>query len=176
MAALLAAYEWLFKQKPLPNRVVPIDTDAPGPTATVTPTSTSTATQTPTSTAAQTPTQLVSFQLLTPQDGETIPAMGKVMFSWGTMQGATLYRLEITMPNGTIIPFETEIRVLTATLNPCQWQGLIIGRSLPWIQSVQVYAQPIPSPSSCPRQFLQSHIMAVAAVAQLPMDPSLEGP
>ena len=105
-AAFLAACEWLIKPKALPKTIVPSpNTDTPEPTATAT--QTSTATQTPTATVTQMPTQISCLNLLTPANNAELDAIGKVTFSWQAMQGAASYKLEITLPTGQVISFNT---------------------------------------------------------------------
>ena len=61
-----------------------------------------------TATSIPTLTSLPCFKLLTPENGAVLQPTGNITFSWETMPGATRYRLEIIMPNGTVIPVETE--------------------------------------------------------------------
>jgi hypothetical protein len=69
-------------------------------------TATFTPTATQTSTLKDTPIP-ACFQLLTPPDNEILPALGKVTFSWEAMPGGVKYKLEIILPTGGIVPFET---------------------------------------------------------------------
>jgi hypothetical protein len=77
-------------------------------TFTPTATATSTATSTPTATPTFTPEPLICSQLLTPEDGAELPYEGKVIFSWSGLDNATKYILEITMPSGNIVSFESD--------------------------------------------------------------------
>lgn len=77
-------------------------TDTPSPTSTSTPTATPTETLTPT------PTEIPCFSLLTPENEAKLKALGKVTFSWGAMQGAFNYKLEIILPSRQSIFFETD--------------------------------------------------------------------
>ena len=79
-------------------------------TATFTPTATatSTATSTPTATPTFTPEPLICSQPLTPEDGAELPYIGKAIFSWTEIEDAKEYILEITMPSGNIVTFESD--------------------------------------------------------------------
>lgn len=46
--------------------------------------------------------------LLTPVDGGEIPPVGKVTFSWTVMDEAGKYVLNIILPTGDVVPFETD--------------------------------------------------------------------
>ena len=76
------------------------------PTPTASPTATST--PTPTATPTNTPTPPVCVELLTPEDGIEVPAVGKVTFSWTPLDGASRYLLNIILPSGNIVTFETD--------------------------------------------------------------------
>lgn len=65
-----------------------------------------TLTKTPTQVPSQTP--LGCMSLLTPLDGVEIPATGKLTFSWEPMIGVSSYVLNIILPSGTMISFETK--------------------------------------------------------------------
>lgn len=99
-AALLAACERLVKPVTLPDA-------GTAPTATGTPEPTATATATPTPTETATPTEIPCFKLLTPEDGAKLNPVGRVTFSWEPMPGAASYRLEITLPTGQVVSFDT---------------------------------------------------------------------
>ncbi len=81
----------------------------PTPINTNTPASTSPPTETlpPTSTPSSTPTEIPCFRLQSPENGATVPAIGRITFSWEAMPGTKHYRLEFTLPNGADVPFET---------------------------------------------------------------------
>ena len=82
---------------------------------TLTPTSTDTKTPeppptnapTPTPTDPPTPTEIPCFRLLSPENGTKLNPIGKVTFSWESMQGAIIYRLEIILPSAQSVFFET---------------------------------------------------------------------
>ena len=102
--------------------LTPTSTDTPQPTATNAPTST------PTDTPS--PTPIPCFKLLTPENGTTLPAIGKVTFSWEAMPGATRYQLQITLPSGQVVPFDVEgtsnTRYLESFLTAGIYQWLVI--------------------------------------------------
>ena len=64
------------------------------------------ATQSPTKAQSLTPPGCVT--LLTPLNGTEIPAMGKVTFSWNPMSGASSYVMNIILPSGVTVSFETK--------------------------------------------------------------------
>jgi len=64
------------------------------------------ATETPTETPTVTPIACVT--LLTPINGAEIPPVGKVTFSWTPMDEAGNYVLNIILPSGEIVSFETD--------------------------------------------------------------------
>ena len=66
-----------------------------------------TATNTPTEIPTETP--IPCLKLLTPENETLLPEIGKVTFSWEAMPGADKYLLELTLPNGTIVPFKTQL-------------------------------------------------------------------
>lgn len=80
------------------------------PPATETP-----ATEAPTESEAPPPTEVPAteepfcFQLLTPENEAVLPNVGKITFSWEPISGADRYLLEISLPNGTVVPFETQL-------------------------------------------------------------------
>ena len=43
---------------------------------------------------------------LSPEDGDTLGAVGKAVFSWEPMEGAAKYFIEFTMPSGQPVTFE----------------------------------------------------------------------
>jgi hypothetical protein len=53
-------------------------------------------------------TSIPCFHLLTPGSGSELQSIGNINFTWETMPGATRYRLEIIVPDGTVIPIDTE--------------------------------------------------------------------
>ncbi len=63
-------------------------------------------TEEPTETPTETPIACVT--LLSPVDGVEIPPVGKVTFSWTTLDEAGKYVLNIILPSGDIVPFETD--------------------------------------------------------------------
>lgn len=74
----------------------PVEPDAPIPTPTETPTPTPTA------------TPFVCAKLFSPENGLELPAVGKVTFAWEPVEGADSYLLNFTLPNGTLVTFETD--------------------------------------------------------------------
>jgi hypothetical protein len=64
------------------------------------------ATEAPTKAPSKTPLSCVT--LLTPPNGAEIPAMGKVTFSWNPMNEATFYALNLMLPSGETVSFETK--------------------------------------------------------------------
>jgi hypothetical protein len=63
-------------------------------------------TEEPTETPTETPIACVT--LLTPVNGVEIPPVGKVTFSWTPMDEAGKYILNIILPTGDVVPFETD--------------------------------------------------------------------
>ena len=59
-------------------------------------------------TEAPTAPPLACVTLLTPINGVEIPHVGKVTFSWTPMDEAGNYVLNIILPSGDIVPFETD--------------------------------------------------------------------
>lgn len=87
-------------------------------TSTVTPTRTTTSLQTATSTPTVSPkkasltqkdtsTPNPCFKLLTPENGSMLNASGIVTFLWEELPGAEMYKLEITMPTGIVVTFNS---------------------------------------------------------------------
>ena len=64
------------------------------------------ATELPTEVPTEPP--LACVTLLTPINGVEIPPVGKVTFSWTPMDEAGNYVLNIILPSGDIVPFETD--------------------------------------------------------------------
>jgi hypothetical protein len=64
------------------------------------------ATEAPTKAPSKTPLSCVT--LLTPPNGAEIPAIGKVTFSWNPMNEATFYVLNIMLPSGETVSFDTK--------------------------------------------------------------------
>ena len=108
-------------------------TATPTQTATNTPTPTSTSTATPTNTptptATNTPTEtpIPCFKLLSPENGATLEIIGKVIFSWETMQGAEKYEIEFTLPTSQTVKFET-----TETSHTRYIESLALGGEFFW--------------------------------------------
>jgi hypothetical protein len=65
-------------------------------------------TEEPIITEEPTETPIACVTLLTPVNGIEIPPVGKVTFSWTAIDEAGKYVLNIILPSGEIIPFETE--------------------------------------------------------------------
>lgn len=59
-------------------------------------------------TEAPTETPIACVTLLSPVNGVEIPPVGKVTFSWTPLDEAGKYVLNIILPTGDIIPFETD--------------------------------------------------------------------
>ncbi len=96
------------RDEPPPPSATPSATDAPPPTATPSPTPSPTPTPTAAPSATPTPTPVPCFRLLAPQNGTSLPALGKVTFAWEAMPGAARYELRFTLPSGQTVSFETE--------------------------------------------------------------------
>jgi hypothetical protein len=47
-------------------------------------------------------------KLISPENGSNVPAVGKVTFAWEPVVDADSYLLNFTLPNGTIVTFETD--------------------------------------------------------------------
>jgi hypothetical protein len=45
--------------------------------------------------------------MLTPENGITLPVMGKITFIWQPMPGAARYHLQITLPGGKLLAIDT---------------------------------------------------------------------
>ena len=67
---------------------------------------TATSTEVPTVAPSMTPPSCLS--LLTPLNGAELPAVGKVTFSWSPMNEAIFYALNIMLPSGETVSFETK--------------------------------------------------------------------
>jgi hypothetical protein len=80
---------------------------APEPTAAPTEPLTGPATQEPVITEAPTEPPPACVTLLTPENGADLPATGKVIFSWAPMAEAGSYILNIILPSGEVLTFET---------------------------------------------------------------------
>jgi len=63
-------------------------------------------TEEPTETPTETPIACVT--LLTPVNGAEIPPVGKATFSWTARDEAGKYVLNIILPSGDVVPFETD--------------------------------------------------------------------
>ncbi len=63
-------------------------------------------TEEPTETPTETPIACVT--LLSPVNGVEIPPVGKITFSWTPMNEAGKYVLNVILPSGDIVPFETD--------------------------------------------------------------------
>lgn len=60
-------------------------------------------------TATKTPTKVPDcMALLTPRNDAEIPAIGKVTFSWNPVNAASFYVLDLILPSGTTVSFETK--------------------------------------------------------------------
>jgi hypothetical protein len=65
-------------------------------------------TEEPIVTEEPTETPIACVTLLSPVNGEEIPPVGKVTFSWTALDEAGKYVLNIILPSGDIVPFETD--------------------------------------------------------------------
>ena len=65
-------------------------------------------TEEPIVTEESTEAPIVCVTLLTPVNGVEIPPVGKVTFSWTPMNEAGKYVLNIILPSGVVVPFETD--------------------------------------------------------------------
>jgi hypothetical protein len=97
-------------------------------TATLEPVPTSTPTIPPSSTPSGCPT------LLTPLNGTEVPAIGKVTFSWDPVDKATVYVLNLILPSGQTVSFETK-----QTFRGQYMEAFPAGGSYQW--SVSAYTQ-----------------------------------
>jgi hypothetical protein len=59
-------------------------------------------------TQAPTKPSLACVTLLTPENSADLPPTGKVTFSWTPMDGADSYNLNIILPSGETVTFETD--------------------------------------------------------------------
>jgi hypothetical protein len=87
---------------------VPTASNTPAPSETPSPSATPAPTETPTPTASPTATDIPCFQLLTPEDGAKLPAIGRVTFAWEAMAGAARYQLQFIFPGGQFVFFESD--------------------------------------------------------------------
>jgi hypothetical protein len=82
-------------------------TDTPTTEPALTETSETEESPEPAETPTETPTKAPScLQLLSPEDGATLGAIGKVIFSWESMDGAEKYEIEFSLPTGQPVTFE----------------------------------------------------------------------
>jgi hypothetical protein len=87
-------------------------------------------TEEPTETPTEAP--IACITLLSPVNGVEIPPVGKVTFSWTPMDEAGKYILNIILPTGDIVPFETD-----QTIYDRYMEAFTIGGEYQW----QVVAQ-----------------------------------
>ena len=91
-------------------------------------------TEEPTVTEEPTETPIACVTLLTPVNGVEIPPVGKVTFSWTPMDEAGKYILNIILPTGDIVPFETDTTVYDRYMEAFvfggeyQWQVVVQGK------------------------------------------------
>jgi outer membrane biogenesis lipoprotein LolB len=85
-------------------------------------------TSTPTNTPTPTDTPIPCFTLVGPDDGAELPAAGRVTFEWTEQFDGTSYRLEITRPDGKVLPYETERQATRCTTPRCPGAGNLPGR------------------------------------------------
>jgi hypothetical protein len=88
------------------------------------------ATESPTEVPTEPP--LACVTLLTPINGVDIPSVGKLTFSWTPMDEAGNYILNIILPSGEIVPFETD-----QTFRDRYMEAFVAGGEYQW----QVIAQ-----------------------------------
>ncbi len=91
-------------------------------------------TEEPILTEEPTETPIACVTLLTPVNGVGIPPVGKVTFSWTPIDKTGKYVLNIILPSGDIVPFETDQtfydRYMEAFLvgGEYQWQVVVQGK------------------------------------------------
>jgi hypothetical protein len=91
-------------------------------------------------TEAPTETPIACVTLLTPVNGVEIPPVGKVTFSWTAMDEAGKYILNIILPTGDIVPFETD-----QTAYDRYMEAFVFGGEYQW----QVVAQDVNGSEIC---------------------------
>lgn len=91
-------------------------------------------------TEAPTETPIACVTLLSPVDGVEIPPVGKVTFSWTAMDEAGKYVLNIILPTGDTVPFETDQTVYDRYM-----EAFTFGGEYQW----QVVAQRIDGSEIC---------------------------
>ena len=96
------------------------------------------ATEEPTEIPTETPIACVT--LLTPVNGVEIPPVGKTTFSWTALDEAGKYVLNIILPTGDIVPFETN-----QTIYDRYMEAFVFGGEYQW----QVIAQGIDGNEIC---------------------------
>ena len=69
--------------------------------------------QRPTPALTPTPIEIPCFRMHTPENGITLPVMGKITFSWQPMPGAARYQLQITLPGGKLLAIDTPTTSIT---------------------------------------------------------------
>lgn len=88
------------------DEIIEIATDAP--VIEVPKTQEPVITEEPVATELPSEIPLACVTLLTPVNGAEIPPVGKVTFSWTPMDEAGKYVLNIILPSGDVVPFETD--------------------------------------------------------------------
>jgi hypothetical protein len=106
--------------QPISNPTETIDL-APSEMATQPPTLTDTPFTSPSSTVSPTP---VCFHLLNPPDGSRMADTGIVKFEWEPHYGAQKYLLEITVPDGHMLAFDTFNTNVVRYMNTIPWEGI----------------------------------------------------
>ena len=90
-------------------------------------------TEEPFVTEEPTETPIACVTLITPINGVEIPPIGKVTFSWTPMDEAGKYVLNIILPSGNIVPFETDQtfhdRYMEAFASGGEYQWQVIAQS-----------------------------------------------
>ena len=99
-------------------------------------------TEEPTETPTESPIACVT--LLSPVNGVEIPPIGKVTFSWTAIDEAGKYVLNIILPSGDIVPFETD-----QTFHDQYMEAFSIGGEYQW----QVIAQGKNGSEICASEF-----------------------
>jgi hypothetical protein len=94
----------------------------------------------PIATEEPTETPIACVTLLSPVNGAEIPPVGKVTFSWTPMDEAGNYVLNIILPSGEIVPFETD-----QTFRDRFMEAFVAGGEYEW----QVVAQGVDGSEIC---------------------------
>ena len=90
---------------PAPPAPTPVPTIVNSPTPPL-----PTLTPRPTQALTATATPFTCVQLLTPENGAKLPGMGRITFSWEPIPDAAVYWLEIRLPSGQTVTFDSSSR------------------------------------------------------------------